>query len=243
MASPVRNRFAVAVLVVSATIFTLQFSTPSRAQSKRDVSQAAASPSGIPLHGAKLVELYCAGCHGVDGNSTDTRFPKLAGQKASYIRMRLRTFKTSSHAPQLMAGPASALSAAQIDELAKYFSNQSVKPDVVKDTQLERVGEGIYYYGRQGTPACAACHNPNGYGAMGPMMGGRGMMGPGMMGPGMMGNIESVPFLNGQHAAYTIKQLDAFATGARRGTVMGRIASGLRKLERKAVAEYLAALK
>jgi cytochrome c553 len=69
---------------------------------------------------------------------------------------------------------------------------------------------------------------------MGGMMGGR---------MGTMGNTAAVPNLNGQHAAYIVQQLDALASGARRGTVMGPIASAWREQDRRAVAEYLSGLR
>ena len=76
-------------------------------------------------------------------------------------------------------------------------------------------------------------------------MGGRGM--GGMMGRGhmgmMMGNSAAVPNLYGQHAGYIVQQLNAFASGARRGTAMGPIAAALSPPDRRAVAEYLSGLR
>ncbi len=70
---------------------------------------------------------------------------------------------------------------------------------------------------------------------------GGGMMHGGMGGHmGMMGNTALVPRLFGQHATYTVAQLDAFASGKRRATVMGPIAARLSPHERQAVAIYLA---
>ena len=65
------------------------------------------------------------------------------------------------------------------------------------------------------------------------------MMGNG----GMMGNSAAVPKLNGQHAAYTLQQLDAFADGSRRSTVMGPIAAALTERQRRALAVYLSGLR
>lgn len=75
-------------------------------------------------------------------------------------------------------------------------------------------------------------------------MGGMPMMGHGMMGMmsgGMMGHgmMAEIPNLNGQHAAYTIDELNRFASGERRGTVMNRIAAALTRTNAKAVAEFL----
>lgn len=62
-----------------------------------------------------------------------------------------------------------------------------------------------------------------------------GMMGHGMM--EMMGSI--VPNLNGQHAAYIVGELNRFASGERRGTVMNRIATGLSEMNKRGPAESL----
>jgi cytochrome c553 len=75
------------------------------------------------------------------------------------------------------------------------------------------------------------------------MMQGHGMMGGMMGGMGMMGNMGPVPNLGGQRAAYILVQLDAFAKGTRRATVMRAIASSLSEKDRKAVAEYLSGVR
>ena len=38
----------------------------------------------------------CAACHGVDGNSTNPEWPKLAGQHAGYTVKQLQEFKGRS---------------------------------------------------------------------------------------------------------------------------------------------------
>jgi cytochrome c553 len=205
-------------------------------------SAPAAKPSSPPLHGKKLVEANCAGCHGADGNTTsDPQYPKLAGQKAYYLRQQLRAFRSGARKSDVMSGPAHAISDAQIRELARYYNDQRVKPDAIKDRPLAGTGGRIFHSASRRAPSCIACHGQGGDGRGG-MMGGRGGMG-GMMGRGrmgMMGNTAAVPNLNGQHAAYIVQQLDAFASGKRRGTVMGPIAAALSPQDRHAVAEYLA---
>ncbi len=193
-----------------------------------------------PLHGQKLADAYCAGCHGPEGNSPDPQYPKIAGQKDYYLRTELRAFKRGTRKSDVMSGVASALSDAQIVELARFFSRQKVKPDTIKDRQVADLGSRIFRYAGRGVPACAACHGPGGYGPG--MMGGRGgmMRGGGGGRMGMMGNTAAVPNLFGQHAGYTVQQLDAFANGKRRATVMDPLAARLNPHERRAVAEYLA---
>jgi cytochrome c553 len=188
----------------------------------------------------KLVEASCAACHGVDGNSSAPQFPKIAGQNADYIAEQLRAFKDGTRKSDVMSAPVSGLTDVQITELARYFSEKKVIPDTVQNAHLASVGARIF---RQATatPPCAACHGGNG----GPGFGPGGMMGGhmgGRMGM-MMGTTGPVPNLFGQHAAYTVQQLDAFASGTRPGTVMGPIAARLDKQDRRAVAEYLSGLR
>ncbi len=173
------------------------------------------------------------------GNSTDPQYPKLAGQKAYYIRSQLYAFKNGVRKSDVMAGLVADISGAQIADLARYYSDQRVKPDTVKDQQLAALGARIFNYPSRGAPPCAACHVGRGF-RRGRMGGGRCMMGGGV---GMMiGNIAEVPNLNGQHASYLVAQLNAFATGTRPGSVMGPIARTWRE-QRRAVAEYLSGLR
>ncbi len=206
-------------------------------------AQSPSSPKAsaeLQLHGQKLSEAVCASCHGVDGNSTDPQYPKLAGQKAYYLHSQLYAFKNGTRKSEVMAGIVAGVSDAQIAELARYFSDQPVKPDTVKDQQLAALGARIFNYPSRGAPPCAACHAGRGFRG-GMMGGGRGMMGGGM--GMMMGNTVEVPNLSGQHASYLLAQLDAFAAGTRPGTVMGPIARAWREQDRRAVAEYLSGLR
>ncbi|MEJ2434240.1 MAG: c-type cytochrome [Pseudolabrys sp.] len=75
-----------------------------------------AKPNAAPaLHGKKLVEAYCVSCHGVDGNTTaDPQYPKLADQKATYLRLQLLAFRSGARKSDIMSGPAHALTDSQI---------------------------------------------------------------------------------------------------------------------------------
>lgn len=189
-----------------------------------------------------LVANVCASCHGPTGNSAEPDDPKLAGQKEFYLRLQLRGFKYGARKSDEMTPIATLLSDKQIAELARFYSRQKIEPDQVKDRQLADLGRRVFNYPGRGTPPCAACHSPAGVSpGFGPGMMGPGMMHGGMGGHrGMMRNTAAVPNIFGQHAQYTAGQLDAFATGKRRGQVMGPIAARLTQRERRAVAEYLA---
>ena len=57
--------------------------------------------SGDPSVGAQLVE-SCAACHGVDGNSISTDWPKLSGQNQRYLYEQLKYFRDGSRMNALM---------------------------------------------------------------------------------------------------------------------------------------------
>jgi cytochrome c553 len=190
----------------------------------------------------------CAACHGETGNSVDPATPKLAGQKRSYLAAQLEAFRSGRRKSDTMSAIAATLSRDQIASLARYFASEPRQADHVDDTRRAAFGERIYWYGGRGVPACAACHEPQRGGGMG-MMGGMGHrgMGYGGMGYGGMGGMmrfaADAPRLSGQHAAYVVGQLDAFARGKRPATVMGGIAASLSSDERKAVAAYISGLR
>ena len=226
------HRLARAVALAAFAVLASGSMVASRAQ-----TGAAAQK---PATAQTLAKTECSACHGPDGNSPIAQYPKIAGQKASYLELQLRGFKYGGRKSDVMSPLAKPLSDKQIAELARFYSRQPVKPDPVKDRKLADLGRRVFTYPGRGVPACAACHSPGRYGR-GMMMGGRGgMMGGGMMRGGMMGNPAFVPRLFGQHAGYTVQQLDAFASGKRHATVMGPIAARLSPHERQAVAAYRA---
>ena len=163
----------------------------------------------------------CAACHGANGNSVSPQFPKLAGQNAGYIVRELERFKSGERKNPIMAGMAAGLSAQDMQNLAAWFSSQTVKTGEA-DPSLVKVGETLYRGGDQATgiPACLACHGPDGSGNE-PM---------------------PIPALAGQHADYVVTQLQAFAAGARKSPMMDPIASRLTSAQMQAVASYIQGL-
>ncbi|HDR8920319.1 TPA: cytochrome c4 [Burkholderia vietnamiensis] len=180
--------------------------------------------------GARLAESKCAACHGADGNSADAQYPKLAGQKAAYLYSQLWAFKDGYRRSEVMSGIAATLSDADIADAASFFSQQTVRPDPVKNPRLGADGERIFLYGASSgrAPACAMCHGSTPQASM-PMM-------------GMMPMMANVPSLNGQHSAYIIDQLNRFASGERQAMMMGGIAAALSESDKKAIAEFLSNL-
>ncbi|HSH85857.1 MAG: cytochrome c [Methylophilus sp.] len=171
----------------------------------------------------KVVQNVCAACHGADGNSVITTNPKLAGQHPEYLLKQLSNFKDGSRANAVMSGMASALSQEDMEGIAKYFSNQSIKLAKAKENGKGSLGEKIYRGGiaANKVPACAACH--------------------GVTGAGLP---KQFPRLAGQHTDYTVQQLRTFRTGERANApMMMAIAAKMSDAEMQAVADYIQGLR
>ncbi len=67
----------------------------------------------------------CASCHGADGNSPAPNFPKIGGQYRTYLVKALKDYKSGTRNDPVMAGMVANLSAADIENLAFYYSSQS----------------------------------------------------------------------------------------------------------------------
>lgn len=172
----------------------------------------------------KAKSATCAACHGADGNSVAPTFPKLAGQGYDYLVKQLHDFKSGARKNATMAPMAAPLSDADIENLAAYFSKQTMTVGTA-DKALVAAGEKVFRGGDSatGVSACMACHGPTGAG----------------------NPAAKFPRLAGQHAAYIVAQLEAFKAGERAndaGQMMRNIAAKMSTDQMKAVASYIEGL-
>ena len=149
--------------------------------------------------------------------------PILQGQHPEYIVKQLTEFKAGKRKNPVMQGFASALSEADMKNVAAFYSTKQAKPGFAKDKELVQLGEQIYRGGiaAKQVPACAACHSPTGAGMP-----------------------SQYPRLGGQHSDYTEAQLVGFRSGARANNAqMTAIAAKMSDREIKAVSDYIAGLR
>jgi cytochrome c553 len=66
----------------------------------------------------------CQSCHGPDGNSASTQFPRLAGQYPDYLVQALSEYKSGARKNPIMAGFAANLSERDMQDIAAYFAEQ-----------------------------------------------------------------------------------------------------------------------
>jgi cytochrome c553 len=168
----------------------------------------------------------CAACHGMDGNSVNPEWPNLAGQHASYIAKQVRNFKAGQRANPLMSPMAMILADQDIDDLAAYYSSQTLRPTGETEPSKLKLGQRVYRAGNVAAKvaACASCHGPTGAGIP----------------------TAVYPHIGGQHATYVAIQLRNYKSGARNNdpnAMMRTIANGLSEEEIDAVASYIQGLR
>ncbi len=69
----------------------------------------------------------CDRCHGLNGNSTDSRIPALAAQRVEYLQTALREFQTGARASSEMHAMSDVLSEDDIKNLATYYAHQKAR--------------------------------------------------------------------------------------------------------------------
>jgi len=195
--------------------------------------EAKAKPGTAEAGAAKSAA--CAACHGMDGNSADPQYPKLAGQHERYIARQLTLYKSGERENAIMLGFATTLGEQDMRDIGAYFASKPGLPGVADDSKIGETdetwvqrGERLYRGGSAGQklPACMACHGPTGRGNPGP----------------------AYPSLAGQHANYTKDLLKryrggaSFGKGDRANTVMAEVAASLSDQDIEALATYIEGL-
>ncbi len=215
---------------------TLSPSTPAASATELTDAHALAKPGDAKAGQTKAAA--CGACHGLDGNSSDAQYPKLAAQQERYIARQLALFKTGERQNPIMMGMAGSVTPQDMRDIGAYFASQKTLPGVADDTVIKAgpnqgmkfyaVGERLYRGGdaARGVPACIACHGPTGAGNPGP----------------------AYPTLDGQHASYVSARLTAFRSGLVLGKgeyenkVMAGVAKNLTDEEIQALSTYVEGL-
>ncbi|MGL4193126.1 MAG: c-type cytochrome [Vibrio sp.] len=153
------------------------------------------------IEAGKAKSITCAACHGSDGNSQLTNYPKLAGQHQKYLHKQLTDLKlgASSGGQQgrydpVMSAMAMPLSEQDIADLAAYFSSLPISSNTTPPEVVEQ-GRVLYSAGdaSRSLTACIACHGPRGNGS----------------------ELSGFPKISGQHADYIKAQLQKFRASTR----------------------------
>lgn len=169
--------------------------------------------------------MACAACHGLDGNSPNPIWPKLAGQHPQYLAKQINDFKGGVRNDPLMSAQAALLATEQdVADVAAFFASQNQSTGQAKADAVEKGGQ-VYRGGNmaKGLPSCTGCHGPAG-----------------------MGNpLAKFPRVSGQHADYLVKTLKDFRAGGRANdanSMMRGVAAKMSDAEIMAVSQYIQGL-
>ncbi|MDD5461645.1 MAG: c-type cytochrome [Methylococcales bacterium] len=188
----------------------------------------------------------CVSCHGENGNSMVSNFPKLAQQHSSYLVKQLQSFKDGTRKNPIMSAIAQGLTIEDMVDIAAYYAEQKISPNelpilddededekspgksdgAAKVQAMIAQGSDLYRNGdlTREVSACIACHGPFGDG----------------------NKPAAFPLLKSQHADYLIKALTDFKSGARSNNpdnMMHMIARKMTDEEIKAVAYRISMMK
>ena len=182
--------------------------------------------SGDATKGSELVE-SCAACHGADGNSISTDWPKLNGQNQRYLYEQLKYFRDGDRMNALMMSVTPYLQTLEDSDLldiAAYYSDYAVTVGQAKnDEELLELGTQLYRFGnmKKGVPACTSCHAVQGQG----------------------NSLAGFPSVAGQQVGYLTSTLKAYRSKERNAgessLMMQSIAQNLSDDEIDALANYM----
>ena len=78
----------------------------------------------------------CAACHGLDGNSADAMYPKLAGQHEGYTSRQLTLFKQSVRQNAIMFGFSAGLAPQDMRDIGAYFATQKIQAGIADESLI-----------------------------------------------------------------------------------------------------------
>ena len=88
---------------------------------------ASKEPEALPVRKLLTVAEWtekCSRCHGASGNSTDTRFPVLAGQDEAYLAKAIGLYHVGERSNELMFAMSFLMTESDIKKLAAYYTRQ-----------------------------------------------------------------------------------------------------------------------
>jgi len=182
--------------------------------------------SGNANKGSELVE-SCAACHGADGNSISTDWPKLSGQNQRYLYEQLKYFRDGNRMNALMMSVTpylQTLSDEDLKDIAAFYSQYNITVGQAKnDEELLALGTQLYRFGnmKKQIPACTSCHSVYGEG----------------------NSLAGYPSIAGQQVGYLTSTLKAYRSKERNtgesAIIMQSIAENLSDYEIDALANYM----
>ena len=183
-----------------------------------DDFSAAFATSQDAAEGKRLADTACARCHGSRGVSAAKGVPHLAGQRAVYMHLELRTYKSGARGKGMMADAVRFLSDDALMKVAAWYSTlDPAQPGPETTANPAAPRPDPIKAGQDAAAGCAACH---------------GEMG--------ISQIPGMPSLVGLAPTYLVAAMNAYKSGLRRHDTMKALVAGLDEADISNIALFYA---
>jgi cytochrome c553 len=168
--------------------------------------------------GKRVAQSSCTACHGLNGISVAKGVPHLAGQRAAYLHLELRNYKSGVRGNDTMGAAVKFMSDDALLKAAAYYASldpvqsgagEGAKPAPAKPDPVQA--------GKAAAAGCAGCHGETGVSAM----------------PG-------TPSLVGLDPKYLAAAMKAYKSGQRKSDIMKPMAAAVSDADVDNIALYYA---
>jgi cytochrome c553 len=166
--------------------------------------------------GARVAQSACARCHGANGISTTKGVPHLAGQRAAYLDLQLRTYRYGARPKSAMTGAVRYLSEDALVNVAAYYASLEPPRPAVAPKGTRAPADPVQS-GKSAAAGCGGCHGEAGVSST----------------PGM-------PSLVGLDPKYFVAAVNAYRGGERKHDMMKSMVAALSVETANDVALYYA---
>ena len=167
--------------------------------------------------GKRLAEKSCAGCHGIDGIATAKGVPHIAGQRAPYLHVELRTYKSGGRGSEIMEGAVKFLSDDALLKVAAYYASLDPPQPASSSQKAAPVRPDPRQAGKAAATGCAGCHGEIG-----------------------ISKAAGMPNLVGFDPKYLVAAMNAYKSGQRKHDMMKTLLAGINDADMKSIALYYA---
>ncbi|HXX82799.1 MAG TPA: c-type cytochrome [Casimicrobiaceae bacterium] len=168
-----------------------------------DLRPAYANAQDI-AEGKRVAETSCAACHGANGISTTKGIPNLAGQRAPYLYLELKAYKSGARSDESMTNAVKFLSNDALVKAAAYFGSLDPAQPATVSSKAAPAKSDPVQAGKAAAAGCAGCHGDAGVTKT----------------PGM-------PSLVGLDQKYLVAAMKAYKSGQRKHDMMKNFVSAL----------------
>jgi len=181
-----------------------------------DLRALYATPAEV-AEGKRVAESSCKGCHGIAGISAAKEVPHIAGQRAAYLYLELRTYKQGARGDNPMASAVNLLSDDALVKAAAYYASLEPAQPVAATAKASRAKPDPVRAGKAAAAGCAGCHGEDG-----------------------VSKIPGTPSLVGLDPKYLVAAMTAYKGGQRKNDLMKSLVAALGDADMNNIALFYA---